>query len=95
MLLQNLHNPQVNGADILAFRYLLPRYHRLCESRNQDVNNIDIAKRFRGRIYIYIFNYQIFSGFFFEVFSQIGKFFLHRTYFNQKEISSRCILESV
>lgn len=55
MLLQNLHNPLVNGADILAFRYLLPRYHRLCESRNQDVNNIDIAKRFRGRIYIYIY----------------------------------------
>ena len=54
MLLQNLHNPLVNGADILAFRYLLPRYHRLCESRNQDVNNIDIAKRFQGRIYIYI-----------------------------------------
>ena len=54
MLLQNLHNPLVNGADILAFRYLLPRYHRLCESRNQDVNNIDIAKRFQGRIYIYL-----------------------------------------
>lgn len=51
---KNLQNPQVTGTDILAFRYLLPRYHRLCESRNQDVNNIDIAKRFRGRIYIYI-----------------------------------------
>ena len=52
---KNLQNPQVTRADILAFRYLLPRYHRLCESRNQDVNNIDIAKRFRGRIYIYIY----------------------------------------
>lgn len=67
MLLQNLQNPQVTGTDILAFRYLLPRYHRLCESRNQDVNNIDIAKRFRGRIYIYLI-IKYFQDFFLKFF---------------------------